>query len=62
MSTENDDLAALRETTTKMLLVVVWLHVPIAMLIGMMRDTSTSSILVVVSRSAAKSSFSVLMS
>jgi methyl-accepting chemotaxis protein len=40
MSTENDDLAALRETTTKMLLVVVWLHVPIAMLIGMMRDTS----------------------
>jgi methyl-accepting chemotaxis protein len=38
MSIENDDLAALRETTTKMLLAVVWLHVPIAMLIGMMRD------------------------
>src|SRR5215475_13704925 len=38
MSIENDDLASLRETTTKMLLVVVWLHVPVAMLIGMMRD------------------------
>jgi methyl-accepting chemotaxis protein len=38
MSIENDDLATLRETTTKMLLVVVWLHVPIALLIGMMRD------------------------
>src|SRR5215470_15046452 len=40
MSIENDDLAALRETTTKMLLVVVWLHVPIALLIGLMRDAA----------------------
>jgi methyl-accepting chemotaxis protein len=38
MSIENDDLAALRETTTKALLVVVWLHVPIAITIAMMRD------------------------
>jgi methyl-accepting chemotaxis protein len=37
---ESSDLASLRETTSKTLLVVVWLHVPIAMLIGLMRDTA----------------------
>ena len=47
MSTESDahsdtgsnDLAMLRDTTSKVLLAVVWLHVPIAMAIGLMRGT-----------------------
>ncbi len=37
MTIENDDLAHLRETTSKALLAVLWLHVPIALAIGMMR-------------------------
>jgi methyl-accepting chemotaxis protein len=37
MSIESDDLAALRETTSKILLAVLWLHVPIALIIGLMR-------------------------
>ena len=37
MSIENDDLETLRETTSKILLAVVWLHVPIAILIGLLR-------------------------
>jgi methyl-accepting chemotaxis protein len=36
---ESDDLAMLRDTTSKVLLAVVWLHVPIAMSIGLMRGT-----------------------
>jgi methyl-accepting chemotaxis protein len=39
MHTESDDLATLRETTSRLLLAVVWLHVPIAAVIGMMRGT-----------------------
>ena len=38
MSIESDDLAALRETTSKALLALLWLHVPIALAIGLMRD------------------------
>ncbi len=37
MGIESDDLAALRETTSKTLLAVLWLHVPIAAAIGLMR-------------------------
>jgi methyl-accepting chemotaxis protein len=39
MTIESDDLAILRETTSKTLLAVLWLHVPIAVTIGMMRGT-----------------------
>jgi len=39
MTVESDDLAILRETTSKTLLAVLWLHVPIAMVIGMARGT-----------------------
>ena len=39
MTVESDDLAILRETTSKTLLAVLWLHVPIAMTIGMVRGT-----------------------
>ena len=38
MIIESDDLAALRETTSKALLGLLWLHVPIALAIGLMRD------------------------
>ena len=37
MSIETDDLAILRETTSKTLLAVLWLHVPIAIAIGLAR-------------------------
>ena len=37
MSIETDDLAVLRETTSKTLLAVLWLHVPIAIAIGLAR-------------------------
>ena len=39
MTIESDDLAILRETTSKTLLAVLWLHVPIAIVIGLVRDT-----------------------
>ena len=39
MTVESHDLATLRETTSKALLAVLWLHVPIAVIIGMMRGT-----------------------
>jgi len=35
----SDDLDVLRETTSRTLLAVLWLHVPIAVVIGMMRGT-----------------------
>jgi methyl-accepting chemotaxis protein len=38
MTIESDDLAALRETTSKALLALLWLHVPLAFAIGLMRD------------------------
>src|ERR1700716_1854433 len=37
MTVESDDLSVLRETTSKALLAVLWLHVPIAITIGMAR-------------------------
>src|ERR1700740_1312174 len=37
MNIETDDLANLRETTSKALLAVLWLHVPIAVAIGVAR-------------------------
>jgi methyl-accepting chemotaxis protein len=37
MTVESKDLEALRETTSKMLLTVVWLHVPICLTISMVR-------------------------
>jgi methyl-accepting chemotaxis protein len=37
MTIESDDLANLRDTTSKALLAVLWLHVPIALAIGVMR-------------------------
>jgi methyl-accepting chemotaxis protein len=40
MTTESDDLAALRETTSKALLALIWLHVPIAIAIGVLRDAA----------------------
>ncbi len=40
MTIVSDDLAALRETTSKALLGLLWLHVPIALAIGLMRDSS----------------------
>src|SRR5258707_10268399 len=39
MTIQSDDLAALRETTSKALLGLLWLHVPIALAIGLMRDS-----------------------
>jgi methyl-accepting chemotaxis protein len=39
MISESDDLAILRETTSKTLLAVLWLHAPIAVTIGMVRGT-----------------------
>ena len=39
MTIESDDLAALRETTSKALLGLLWLHVPIALAIGLMRGS-----------------------
>jgi methyl-accepting chemotaxis protein len=37
MTTISDDLSILRDITTKMLLTVLWLHVPVAAVIGMLR-------------------------
>jgi methyl-accepting chemotaxis protein len=37
MTIESDDLANLRDTTSKLLLALLWLHVPIAAAIGLMR-------------------------
>ena len=37
MTTKSDDLSTLRDLTTKVLLIVLWLHVPIAAVIGVLR-------------------------
>jgi methyl-accepting chemotaxis protein len=37
MTIENHDLENLRETTSKLLLAVLWVHVPLAILIGLLR-------------------------
>jgi methyl-accepting chemotaxis protein len=39
MNIESNDLEKLRETTSRTLLAVLWLHLPICVLIGMMRGT-----------------------
>lgn len=39
MNIESRDLENLRETTSRTLLAVLWLHVPICALIGVMRGT-----------------------
>ncbi|MGN1285372.1 MAG: methyl-accepting chemotaxis protein [Bradyrhizobium sp.] len=39
MTFEGDEMAALRETASKILLVVLWLHVPIAIVVGMALHT-----------------------
>ncbi|MGA8898473.1 methyl-accepting chemotaxis protein [Bradyrhizobium sp.] len=39
MSIESQDLKTLRETTSRALLVVLWLHVPICLAVGLMRGT-----------------------
>ena len=39
MNIASDDLATLRETTTRTLLAVLWLHVPICLVIAIMRGT-----------------------
>src|ERR1700748_3235992 len=39
MTIESDDLSILRDTTSKFLLVVLWLHVPLSAVVGMMRGT-----------------------
>jgi methyl-accepting chemotaxis protein len=39
MNIESDDLKTLRETTSRALLAVLWLHVPICLAIGLMRGT-----------------------
>jgi methyl-accepting chemotaxis protein len=40
MTIESDDLAALRETTSQALFALLWLHVPIAIAIGVLRDAA----------------------
>jgi methyl-accepting chemotaxis protein len=40
--TESHDLKALRETTSRALLVVLWLHVPLCLVLGMIRGTEWS--------------------
>jgi methyl-accepting chemotaxis protein len=37
MRIENDDLEALRESTSRTLLPLVWLHLPLVVIVGMMR-------------------------
>jgi methyl-accepting chemotaxis protein len=39
MNIESDDLSILRDTTSKFLLAVLWLHVPLSAVVGMMRGT-----------------------
>ena len=39
MTFESDDLTTVRETASKILLAVLWLHVPIALIVGMVRGT-----------------------
>jgi methyl-accepting chemotaxis protein len=61
MSIESDDLATLRETTSKTLLAVLWLHVPIAMIIGVARgnDWLTPVVLMAAMAIAATASWRV---
>jgi len=40
MNIESEDLANLRDTTSKLLMAVLWVHVPIAVVVGMMRGAN----------------------
>ncbi len=61
MTAENSDLETLRETTSKTLLAVLWLHVPISVAIGMARgaDWSLPAVLMVGLALTATSSWRV---
>jgi methyl-accepting chemotaxis protein len=55
MTVESEDLEALRETTSRALIALLWVHVPIAIVIGMVRGTDwlTSGFLMAVLAAAA---------
>ena len=59
MNSESNDLTTLRELTSKVLLAMIWLHVPIAAAIGLMRGTDwmAPTILVIVMALAATASW-----
>src|SRR6201996_518392 len=59
MTIESDDLSILRDTTSKFLLAVLWLHVPLSAAIGIMRgpDWLLPCLLVVAMASAATASW-----
>ena len=61
MTIESDDLAILRETTSKTLMAVLWIHVPIAAAIGLLRgaDWIMPSILMIAMALAATMSWRV---
>jgi methyl-accepting chemotaxis protein len=59
MSIESHDLVKLREATSKTLIAVLWLHVPIALIIGLVRgaDLLTSVVLMAAMAMAATASW-----
>jgi methyl-accepting chemotaxis protein len=59
MTIESDDLAALRETTSKALMALLWLHVPLALIVGVMRGNGwlASTVLMTVLAIAATASW-----
>ncbi len=61
MTIESDDLAILRETTSKTLVAVLWIHVPIAAAIGLLRgaDWIVPSILMITMALAATMSWRI---
>ena len=61
MTIESDDLAILRETTSKTLVAVLWIHVPIAAAIGLLRgaDWIVPSILMITMAQAATMSWRI---
>src|SRR6201992_139752 len=61
MIAENQDLRNLRETTSRALIVVLWLHVPIGLSIGLMRgaDWLSPVILMIAMASAATLSWRI---
>ena len=61
MTIESDDLAILRETTSKTLMAVLWIHVPIAAAIGLLRgaDWIVPSILMIAMALAATMSWRI---
>ena len=58
MNVETDDLAALRDSTSKALLAVLWLHVPIAIAIGLLRGGEWMIPTVIMAVMALASTFS----